>query len=149
MFCGKGYLWSRFSFKEFINIWWGIEFFVEIKNRTLINLEILSSFITKTARNQGQTVCGQGQLFFKSGQIQDRKIRTGRHLTENPHSRQTPDRIFWKIRTKTRQWQNTDSAVRRLLIRNRSFARYGYLHWPLTIRTTYSVWIKNPLDTLW
>ena len=38
---------------------------------------------------------------------------------QNPDSGQTPDRIFRKIRTKTRHGQDTDSAFRRCLITGR------------------------------
>ena len=50
----------------------------------------------------------------------------GRKYGQNPDSRQTPDRIFRKIRTKTRQGQDTDCYGRRRLLRT---GRGSYRFW--------------------
>ena len=83
---------------------------------------------------QGQWKSGQvclghtdnEQLFSiirtESGQrtesIQEKSGHTdiGQDFFTNPDSRQTPETIFRIIRTKTRQGQDTDSAVRRRLV---------------------------------
>ena len=59
-------------------------------------------------------VGGQGQR--ESGQLCLRRQTSDRVSSRNPDSGQTPDRIFRKIRTKTRHGQDTDSAVRRRLV---------------------------------
>ena len=74
--------------------------------------------------NNGQRFCLKSGLSVcqnqDSGQICEEN--PDRQLTaksgQNPDSKQTPDRIFRKIRTKTRQGWDTDSAVRRRLLTN-------------------------------
>ena len=61
----------------------------------------------------GQTDNGQFFLIRKeSGQrSESRREKSG----QIPESRQTPDTTFWENRTKTRQGQDTVSAIRRRL----------------------------------
>ena len=83
------------------------------------------------------------ELFSKidllSNSIRDRQ-RPDRKSRHNPDSRQTSDTIFRKIRTKTRQGQDTDSAVRRRLIRIWKMSFYEILKATRT-KTKHQSWI--------